>query len=666
MKKRLATFDYPLLIGFLSFFLFVAFQARGIYGGDSGDLVTAAFEMGVPHPPGYPLYTFLGWILSRLPLFTPAWRVGLLSSIPHAIAVSFLYLTVERLTKRRVAALFAGAVLASNYLFFLYSVTPEVFALFDLFIILLIYLLTAWKQTKRITYLAWASFVFGLSLTHHHVILFFIPAIAYFLWSNKSYLRGVRPFTLLVYFLVGLLPYLYIPIAARGSAAVNWDRPVDLAGFIRLITRADYGTFVSGGFYGAHLIERALQVKGYLQLVLLDLSWVGVTFVFIGGIFFWRTSRRILFFLFLALASFGPGFFFYASFPIFNRFNWGTYERFLLPSYMIFSIFIGAGFHEIVRWANTWFGRRLPVWKAIGQRGFVLILFLYPISILGMTAWRFVGLPGDHTADNLGIDMLSPLPPASVVLVSRDTPLFTSEYARYALGVRPDIVLLHANKLQLTDYPPVISHKFPDLTIPQNWGPEFPAEFIKANRDRPIFTNTLFPVEMGWFWVPYGLLYRLTPEQKLPQMDEFYQENKKIWETFHDPTLGILSRYNHLMLSDVRAVYAAARIELAKTLLKAGKLEEAKTEIQAAIAYGGDTQVSDAYMLLGLTELFGSHCQEALFDFARARETSPAPDKFISLYEGVTLRDCTKNAAGARKLFDEYERLQKSEETPLQ
>ncbi|MEK9143283.1 MAG: DUF2723 domain-containing protein, partial [Patescibacteria group bacterium] len=180
-----------LLVGVGTFLLFVFFQATGIYGGDSGDLVTAAATFGIPHPPGYPLYTFLGYVVSRLSLFTVAWRVGLLSSLAHAVTLSFVYSIVKKLTKDPLAAVFSVLFLAGNYLFFLYSVTPEVFGLFDLFVVLILFLLLRWEETRRPGILYVLSFVFGLALTHHHLILFLVPAIGYFLRSVLS-LRGVE------------------------------------------------------------------------------------------------------------------------------------------------------------------------------------------------------------------------------------------------------------------------------------------------------------------------------------------------------------------------------------------------------------------------------------------------------------------------------------------
>ena len=55
-------------------------------GADGGDVITAAYTLGVPHPPGYPTYCLLGWLFAHLPLRDVAWRLNLMSAVGAALA----------------------------------------------------------------------------------------------------------------------------------------------------------------------------------------------------------------------------------------------------------------------------------------------------------------------------------------------------------------------------------------------------------------------------------------------------------------------------------------------------------------------------------------------------------------------------------------------------
>ena len=67
------------------FLIYAAGACRTIYVGDSGELVTAVYLLGIPHPTGYPLYVLLGklWTLV-LPLGSIAWRMSLFSAAAAA------------------------------------------------------------------------------------------------------------------------------------------------------------------------------------------------------------------------------------------------------------------------------------------------------------------------------------------------------------------------------------------------------------------------------------------------------------------------------------------------------------------------------------------------------------------------------------------------------
>ena len=48
--------------------LYLLTLCRTVFWYDSAEYVTAAVALGIPHPPGYPLYTIIGHIFTRLPI----------------------------------------------------------------------------------------------------------------------------------------------------------------------------------------------------------------------------------------------------------------------------------------------------------------------------------------------------------------------------------------------------------------------------------------------------------------------------------------------------------------------------------------------------------------------------------------------------------------------
>lgn len=101
--ERIAALLAALLAGFVFFFCL----APGVTLGDSGELVTAAYTFGVPHPPGYPLWTLLGFLWSHCIMVfgNPAWRVGVLSVVTGAALVGVLALTMIRVIRLLLASL---------------------------------------------------------------------------------------------------------------------------------------------------------------------------------------------------------------------------------------------------------------------------------------------------------------------------------------------------------------------------------------------------------------------------------------------------------------------------------------------------------------------------------------------------------------------------------
>lgn len=77
---------------------FFYYMAPEVTLQDSGELVTGAFSFGVPHPPGYPLWAFLGFIWSHVivPFGNPAWRIGTMSVFTGGMVVGVMTIIMTR------------------------------------------------------------------------------------------------------------------------------------------------------------------------------------------------------------------------------------------------------------------------------------------------------------------------------------------------------------------------------------------------------------------------------------------------------------------------------------------------------------------------------------------------------------------------------------------
>jgi hypothetical protein len=192
-------------------------------GGDSGELLSEACQLGVAHPPGYPLFIYFSRAaMALLPaaLGSPARRANLASAALGAAAAALLHLAAARLSRRlpaawarplpawAVHAACAGAAIswALSPLVWLYHVGVEVFALNNFFVCALLLAGAAFADVVeseaaavaaggasdcgtdedrargalgRIVSAAGAvSFLCGLSLCNQHTSLLFIAPLA--------------------------------------------------------------------------------------------------------------------------------------------------------------------------------------------------------------------------------------------------------------------------------------------------------------------------------------------------------------------------------------------------------------------------------------------------------------------------------------------------------
>jgi len=226
------SFAIPLGIGVLA-------ASPEPYWLDSPEFTAAAQTLGIPHPPGHPLYVMLVKPFTLLPVGGIALRVALASAVFGALASLLLFKLADRLIERtcpelptalRACLSLAAALIAAVAPgWWFQCVRAEVYSLQILLVLAALYPLISFclaedQSDDRPLYAS--AFLFGLGLTNHHYItLCALPAaIPPLVWLSRTRggtgalettakLAGVS--------LLGLLPYAFLPLRSAAGAPVS-------------------------------------------------------------------------------------------------------------------------------------------------------------------------------------------------------------------------------------------------------------------------------------------------------------------------------------------------------------------------------------------------------------------------------------------------------------
>jgi tetratricopeptide (TPR) repeat protein len=448
-----------------------------VYVGDSGELTTAAYTLGIPHSPGYPLYCLIGYVFAHLPINPDiAFRMNLMSAFFAIGTVLMLYLIIYHFTRTPYLSFSVSLAYAFSPIFWSQAVTAEVYSLNTFLTAASLYCLCRWLEKRVDFWLFIAFFVMGLAVTNHQLSFLLLPTGIYLLILFGKGLKKTKRFwlSLALVYCAGLLVYLYLPIRASAHPALNWGNPNNLRDFVRTVFQPA-GSQVSTGSRLQHfLYALQLWVDQFSPVIRLNSQDIPIPVIWLFGIWGiykglstgWRMARVFVFFMVINVAAI-----LFVSRPKGQEMMIvGVYY---LPVFLIYAVFMATGIREwLQRFLATFSERKRPVFLAL----VILILILIPEYQLFQN-WYMdrgeVNRANDYYARDYGTTLLTNCPGDSILLVNWDD-IFTLWYLQKVEHVRPDVIIV------IADFPTAQSANF--------WGDWIYKELMKTHPE--IFDGT--------------------------------------------------------------------------------------------------------------------------------------------------------------------------------
>jgi hypothetical protein len=420
------------------------------WGVDGGELIAAATTLGVPHPPGYPTYTVLAHLFTTLPIGSIPFRFNLFSAVSMAFAAAMVTMisqsacqpvslsacqplsTQPSALSPQPSALstpvFIGLTFAFAPLVWSQAVITEVYALNLACLALFLWLL----MTKRPAFVV--GLALGLSLTTHLSSGLMLPLA---LWGVG---RGRVPH-LLSGFLLGLTPFLLIPLLAQNPTPVVWGDPSTLSGWLWLIT----GQLFASNVFALPLAQWPNRLAEWGWTLFIQFTPAGLPLILYGLVssFKFRVSSSKHLALSTQHSVLSPHAILITSLSYtLYAFTYTSDDAvvFLTPAVLGLSILLTFGLRPLGRW------------------GIVLPLTLVALNFGAINLRQEVG-PRPQAEY-----LFQAIPPQALVLTPGDETLFTLWALQQGEGQRPDIILVDTNLFAFDWYRQRLARLYPHLT----------------------------------------------------------------------------------------------------------------------------------------------------------------------------------------------------------
>ncbi|MFH1073525.1 MAG: DUF2723 domain-containing protein [Candidatus Firestonebacteria bacterium] len=450
-----------LIVFLLSLAVYTATACPSVYVGDSGEMITAAFFLGIPHPPGYPLFCLIGKALSFLPISTIAFRVNLVAVLFGALTVFILFHFLSKLfsdlsqngqlfpvssgfnlrkttqatcsypltTESLLFPLVCALLFAFSKTFWAQALMAKgaLYTINAFFIITIIHMIYSYRNNMSKRNLILIAFVNGLGLANHNTIaplsfLFLIYGVSY----SKSFKQAIS--NTLIYavtaIFTALLLYMYLPLRSAANPAIDWGHPASFYGFLNHVLRKQYSFFAASERSIPLFIE---QTKFYFSYLANQLTPVFFLIALPGAWALFKFSKKLFSVLLITFLLAGFGLLLLSN-PQMNAIDKYTLEVFFIPSYFAYTAAILFGFFLIISQL-----RSKTIILTISAAALLSIILPFKVNYFENDK------SNNFICHDYGINILRSPVPGSIVFVSGDNGTFATAYFKFVEKARPDI-----------------------------------------------------------------------------------------------------------------------------------------------------------------------------------------------------------------------------------
>ncbi|KPJ60018.1 MAG: hypothetical protein AMJ46_08785 [Latescibacteria bacterium DG_63] len=608
---------------------------------DGGEFVAVSYILGVPHPPGTPLYTLIGRFFTVFPFASVATRVNFISALSSALAVLFTFLVTVRLAKMTfrvqewkawLAGLVSSFLMAFSNTFWWNGTEAEVYSLSSFVMVLTFWMALRWWEVLGKDHsdrmLLLIAYVLSLCVGIHLGTLLVAPGIlVLILLVDWRTLLKPRLVALVVgLFILGVSVHLYLLLRANLDPAINeaspktWDdlwlvlkRDQYKPGSI-FVRRAEF-SFQVGMFWRYFSNQFTLWGGRFETLG----RYIPILLGIVGGYFHAIGNRKTFAALFTVFIVCSLGLIIYLNFT-----DHEVRERdyFYVAAYHFFAIWMGIGAVGLLqRFLHA--TRKYLKNQRILTVGFSSLLIL--VSVLPFFHFHYShDRTEDSIARNFAYNMLVPLEKDAILLTNGDNDTFPLWYIQEVEGVRKDVRVANLSLMrthwylkQMKNNPPKIPLTLSDYQIDaltpyrdqdgKVWQVNRIAvyDIIQANKwQRPLYLAVTVPDQMDLErrLILEGLVFRIAPDEVGLRLDEAKMQ-ANLYEIFNWD--GIIkpdgttddSFYKDISSTKLIQNYAAAHFTFAFWHRQHGRHEQATKEMERS--HQISPQFKDATRWLG-------------------------------------------------------------------